>query len=412
MKYRPVTKIIVSLALGQATVRVGTLATIKRAIYFEYEPSFIDSGIELSPFRLPLKAGTFQAKPEPFDGLFGVFNDSLPDGWGRLLLDRSLKGHGVSPEDLSPLDRLTHVGSNGMGALLFEPDASEKVTKGKFLDLAKLAEETSKVIAGETEEVFEELLELSGSSAGARPKVMVGVSPNKEQIVHGQQELPINFEHWLIKFGSRGDPSDIGAIEFAYSLMARKAGLDVMPTHLFMAKKGRGYFGVQRFDRQDGHRVHMHSLSGLIHADHRMPSLDYEDILRATLTLTRNMQEVEKMFRLAVFNVLAKNRDDHAKNFAFLMDSKGGWRTSPAYDLTYSRGPGGEQSTMVMGEGKNPGRPHLMQLAVKFGIAKSKSTAILDQITEAVGSWKLVADEAGVSKASAKTIASGIRQIA
>jgi serine/threonine-protein kinase HipA len=412
MKYRPVTKIIVSLALGQATVRVGTLATIKRAIYFEYEPSFIDSGIELSPFRLPLKAGTFQAKPEPFDGLFGVFNDSLPDGWGRLLLDRSLKGHGVSPEDLSPLDRLTHVGSNGMGALLFEPDASEKVTKGKFLDLAKLAEETSKVIAGETEEVFEELLELSGSSAGARPKVMVGVSPNKEQIVHGQQELPINFEHWLIKFGSRGDPSDIGAIEFAYSLMARRAGLDVMPTHLFMAKKGRGYFGVQRFDRQSGHRIHMHSLAGLIHSDHRMPSLDYEDILRATLTLTRNMQEVEKMFRLAAFNVLAKNRDDHAKNFAFLMDAKGGWRASPAYDLTYSRGPGGEQSTMVMGEGKTPGRPHLLQLAEKFGILKTKAAAILDQVAEAVGNWKLIADEAGVSKASAKTIASGIQQIA
>lgn len=168
MKYRPVTKIIVSLAIGPTPIRVGTLATVKRSIYFEYDPSFLESGIELSPFRLPLKAGTFQAKPEPFEGLFGVFNDSLPDGWGRLLLDRSLKGHGVSPEDLSPLDRLTHVGSNGMGALLFEPDASEKVTKGKCIDLAKLAEETSKVIAGETEEVFEELLELSGSSAGAR----------------------------------------------------------------------------------------------------------------------------------------------------------------------------------------------------------------------------------------------------
>jgi serine/threonine-protein kinase HipA len=412
MKYRPVTKIIVSLANGQATVRVGTLATVKRAIYFEYEPSLIESGIELSPFRLPLKAGTFQAKPEPFDGLFGVFNDSLPDGWGRLLLDRSLKSHGVSPEELSPLDRLSHVGSNGMGALLFEPDVSEEVTKDKFLDLAKLAEETNKVMAGETEEVFEELLELSGSSAGARPKVMVGVSSNKEQLVHGQQDLPINYEHWLIKFGSRGDPSDIGAIEFAYSLMARRAGLDLMPTHLFMAKKGGGYFGVQRFDRQNGYRIHMHSLSGLIHADHRMPSLDYEDILRATLTLTRNMQEVEKMFRLAAFNVFAKNRDDHAKNFAFLMDSNGGWRTSPAYDLTYSRGPGGEQSTMVMGEGRSPGRKQLIQLAEKFGITKSKSTAILDQVYEAVGNWKLVADEAGVSKASLKTIASGIRRIA
>jgi len=129
MKYRPVTKIIVSLAMGPSLVRVGTLATVKRSIYFEYEPSFLESGIEISPFRLPLKAGTFQAKPEPFEGLFGVFNDSLPDGWGRLLLDRSLKSIGISPEELSPLDRLTHVGSAGMGAMLFEPDVSEKVTK-------------------------------------------------------------------------------------------------------------------------------------------------------------------------------------------------------------------------------------------------------------------------------------------
>lgn len=408
MKYRPVTKIIVSLAMGNSPVRIGTLATVRRAIYFEYEPSFLVSGIEISPFRLPLKAGTFQAKPEPFEGLFGVFNDSLPDGWGRLLLDRSLKGLGISPEDLTPLDRLTHVGSNGMGALLFEPDASEKVTKGKFLDLAQLAEETTKVIAGETEEVFQELLELSGASAGARPKVMVGVSPNREQLVHGQQELPINFEHWMIKFGSRGDPSDIGAIEFAYSLMARNAGVDVMPTYLFAAKKGGGYFGVQRFDRHGGHRIHMHSLSGMIHADHRMPSLDYEDILRATLTLTRNMQEVEMMFRLAAFNVLAKNRDDHAKNFAFLMDAKGGWRVSPAYDLTYSRGPGGEQSTMVMGEGRNPGRPQLLQLADKFGITKPIAATILDQVGETVGNWKSVAEEAGVSKISIKAIAAGI----
>ncbi len=409
MKYRPVTKILVSLARGPFPITVGTLATVNRSIYFQYERSFLDSSIEISPFKLPLKAGTFQAKPDPFDGLFGVFNDSLPDGWGRLLLDRSLKSHGISPEDLSPLDRLTHVGSSGMGALIFEPDVSERVTHGKFLDLTRLAEETDRVVAGETEEVFQELLELSGSSAGARPKVMVGVSSDKEQLVHGQQELPENFEHWLIKFGSRGDPNDIGAIEFAYSVMAREAGLEVMPTHLFKAKRGKGYFGVKRFDRDGGNRIHMHSLSGMLHSDHRMPSLDYEDILRATLTLTRNMKEVEKMFRIATFNVLAKNRDDHAKNFAFLMDESGGWRVSPAYDLTYSRGPGGEQSTMVMGEGRNPARPNLLKLAEKFGITKLTATAILHQVGEAVGNWKSIAKEAGVGKTSIKAIETGLQ---
>jgi serine/threonine-protein kinase HipA len=210
MKYRPVTKIIVSLVMDNQPICVGRLALIKRSIYFEYDHDFLKSGIEISPFMLPRKAGTFHAKPEPFEGLFGVFNDSLPDGWGRLLLDRSLKSHGISPEDLSPLDRLTHVGSNGMGALAFEPDVSIKKPTGKFLDLAQLAEETTRVLAGETEEVFQELLDLTGSSAGARPKVMVGVATNKQQITHGHQELPDGFEHWLIKFGSQSDPAVMG----------------------------------------------------------------------------------------------------------------------------------------------------------------------------------------------------------
>ena len=408
MKYQPVKKVQVSIDFGDHPIIVGQLAWIKREFYFEYDPVFLESRLEISPFKLPLNAKTFKGEPRPFEGLFGVFNDSLPDGWGRLLLDRALRSHSIAPEALSPLDRLTHVGKRGMGALLFEPDVSEHVSQTEFLDLYRLANESAKVLDGETEGVFQELLELSGSSTGARPKIMIGVAPDKKRLVHGQQMLPNGFEHWMVKFASTNDQKDIGAIEYAYSLMAKAAGVDMMQTCLFPAPKGKGYFGVQRFDRVGTRRLHMHSLSGLIHADHQLPSLDYQDALRVTLSLTRNMREVTKMFRLAAFNVGAHNRDDHSKNFSFLMDEQGSWRVSPAYDLTFSYGPGGEHCTMIMGEGRNPGRMQLIVLADKFGIPKSTTNEILDQVFESVSKWTTFADEAGVTKASIKAIKSAI----
>jgi serine/threonine-protein kinase HipA len=187
--------------------------------------------------------------------------------------------------------------------------------------------------------------------------------------------------------------------------MARAAGLDMMPTHLFPAKKGAGYFGVERFDRAGDKRLHMHTVSGLLHADHRLPSLDYEQIMRATLALTRNVQELEKILRLAAFNVFAHNRDDHAKNFSFLMDEKGSWRVAPAYDLTFSGGPGGEHSTTVMGEGKRPTKEQLLKLAEKVGIAKPLANPIIDEVKDAVQQWPSHAEEAGATKASKKIIA-------
>lgn len=190
-----------------------------------------------------------------------------------------------------------------MGALTYEPDTSENSQHADAISLDKLAAETGEVLEGEVGDVFAELLGLSGSSAGARPKVMLGVSANKKNLIHGQQELPKGYAHWMVKFASSSDTKDIGAIEYAYSLMARAAGLEMMPTYLFPAKKGAGYFGVERFDRSGDKRLHMHTVSGLLHADHRLPSLDYEQIMRATLALTRNVQELEKILRLAAFNV-------------------------------------------------------------------------------------------------------------
>lgn len=408
MKYEPVRLIHVSLSLQDKALPVGRLALKDRNTYFEYEQDFLQSHLEISPFKLPLKAGVSVCDDRVFEGLFGVFNDSLPDGWGRLLLDRQVRRYGIAPELLTPLDRLTHVGEQGMGALLYRPGFSDQVSEEKTINLDHIARETEQVLEGEAEEVIAELLKLAGSSAGARPKVMVGVSTAKKKIVYAKKPLPKSYSHWMIKFASSNDAKDVGAVEYAYSLMARAAGIEMMPTRLFPAKKGGGYFGVERFDRRGESRVHVHSLSGLLHADHRLPSLDYETVLRATLALTRNMTEVKKMFRLAVFNVLVHNRDDHAKNFSFLMDL-GVWKVAPAYDLTFSGGPGGEHSTSVMGEGRDPGKEHFIKLAEKFSITSKEATQITDEVHETISKWSEFAEQAGVSKASKKLISSVIR---
>ncbi len=404
MTYTPTELLTVYLDVSEHQ-KVGRLALKDRRILFEYDPAFIGSGIEISPIKLQLKPGVFTCPDMIFDGLYGVFNDSLPDGWGRLLLDRTVEKHGINRRQITALDRLAYVGLHGMGALSYEPDRSAVNGDGSEIALDKLAEESAIVLAGENEEVFEELLRLNGSSAGARPKIVAQVSTDRKRIVHGSQKLQPGFEHWMIKFPSSQDKRDAGAVEYAYSLMAKDAGVDMPETHLFRAKKGR-YFGTQRFDRQGNQRIHMHSLSGLIHADHRNPSLDYDTILRVSLALTKNIIEAEKAYALACFNVLAHNRDDHAKNFSFLLNERNEWAFAPAYDLTFSYGPGGEQSTMVMGEGKKPGMEQLQALGKKHGLKNAPD--ILARVQKAVSRWQKHADKSGVTAKSATEIAGKI----
>jgi serine/threonine-protein kinase HipA len=398
--YIPTVLLTVYLEAG-ARRKVGRLALRERQILFEYDAAFIASGVEISPIKLPLRPGVFTSPELVFDGLYGVFNDSLPDGWGRLLLDRTVEKHGLRRGQLNPLDRLAYVGQNGMGALSYEPDRSQVAGDATPLALDRLAEESAIMLAGESEDVFEELLRLNGSSAGARPKIVAQVNADKTKIIHGQRELRPGFQYWMIKFPSSQDARDIGPIEYAYSLMARDAGVDMPETHLFRTKK-RGYFGTKRFDRQGDRRVHMHSLSGLIQADHRQPSLDYDMILRVVMVLTKNVIKVEKAYALACFNVLAHNRDDHAKNFSFLLNDENAWGFAPAYDLTFSYGPAGEQSTMVMGEGKDPGVEHLRALGKKHGLKRAQE--ILAKVQAAASRWRRHADDAGVSAKSVKGI--------
>lgn len=374
-------------------ILMGRLLLKSRKIFFEYDAAFIKTGLELSPFKLPLKSGVIESNDRTFEGLFGVFNDSLPDGWGRLLLDRKLMNIGLNPGTLSPLDRLCCVGTLGMGVLSYEPENPSTISN----ITNDLDEIDSKIQAtlDENDTYVDDLLVLGGSSAGARPKVL----------------LHIDGEDWLIKFRSQLDPKDISAIEYAYHLMAIDAGLMVPDAKLFPSRKGLGFFGVKRFDRNSDNRIHMHTIAGLLHADHREPSLDYESIMKATLYLTKDISQCEIQFRNAVFNILSHNRDDHSKNFSFLMDQQGHWTVSPAYDLTFSSGPSGEHSTMIMGEGKNPTKKHLLKLAGTLGVKQDKALEIIDQVLAATQKWDAFADKVGVSAVQTKNIGEMLRTI-
>ena len=401
MTHRPATLLNVFLD-GQQRRKIGRLAAQGRRILFEYDPAFLATGLQISPFRLPTRSGVMIDDSQVFDGLFGVFNDSLPDGWGRLLLERAVERLGIARQELTPLDRLAHVGRNGMGALSYEPDRSESHRAPIVLELEAIARDAATVLKGVEGAVIEKLLELNGASAGARPKVVAQVSADRKRIIHGPATLPDGYAHWMIKFPSAQDDAAAGATEYAYSLMARAAGVAMPETHLFTAKKKR-YFGIERFDRDGDRRIHMHSLSGLLHADHRVSSLDYDALLKATQILTKDATEVERAFRLACFNVLARNRDDHAKNVSFLLDdATGQWTLAPAYDLTFSSGPGGEQSMTVMGEGREPDAGHLSALAKKHDL--KRGAAILAEVQAAVADWSKHAEAAGLTKKAAKLI--------
>ncbi len=381
-------------------IPIGTLAQKNQKIYFEYDANFLKSNIQISPYKLPLKSGVQRCDDYTFGGIWGVFADSLPDGWGRLLVDRHLMKLGINPASVSILERLAFVGNGGMGALSYKP--SKKIDSGfGRVVLDDLAQSSNEILEGSSEYMLEELLALSGSSAGARPKVLVQISDDKKEIVSGNQKLKSGFSDWIVKFASSSDSRDIGAVEYAYSIMAKNAGISMSETALLEGKKSR-YFAIKRFDRAGDKRVHMHSLAGLVHVDFRFPTLDYEDVLKLTLHLSKSYKDLEMAFRLACFNLFAHNRDDHAKNFSFLMDESGNWSFSPAYDLTFSFGPGGEHSTLYLGEGKNPTQKQLLELAKKFNIKNALQT--IEQVKEAVSSWEKIAKELDISKTTIKSI--------
>jgi serine/threonine-protein kinase HipA len=353
------------LNIGNQRRQVGQLIFQNRRYYFEYGVDFIKSDLQISPFLLPLKTGVFTCDENNFSNPFGVFNDSMPDGWGMLLLSRKLKKQNIDIHELSFLEKLSIVGRSGMGALEYEPFVENQFSE-ILSSLDILSEESNKVLNGEDSDFIELMLKNSGSSSGARPKIIAD----------------IDGELWIIKLISSMDDNDAGIMEYAYSLAAKKAGINMPETKLFQSEKYPGFFGIKRFDRKGKCKMHMHSACGLLNADFRTPSLEYENLIAATKQLTKNVKEAEQIFRIMVFNIKTHNLDDHSKNFSFLMDENGKWSVSPAYDLTYSRGIYGHRMTGVNGKTKDITDKDILTVAEKCGIEGAEN--IIDEVCFAV----------------------------
>jgi len=389
---------IVRLGVSLGDRRVGTLSAGARGtVHFEYSSAWLATGFDLSPKSSLQFTPVLQQETDPlFKGLHGVFADSLPDGWGHLLMDKALRQQqGWHPSEITPLDRLSYMGSRGMGALTYAPEM-EEVTGNTSVDLGALALAAANFTSGQDDDVLRELMLLGGSPGGARPKVVLARNAVTGESISGFSELPPDYEHWLVKFRAQPDPMDAGRAEYVYARMATLAGLDMPSTDLIEVKVDRqleSFFAVKRFDRVGDRAVHMLSMSGYLNASHRLPSIGYETILSATWRITQSTEEVAKAFRLMVFNVLACNRDDHAKNFAFLHD--GSWRLSPAFDLTMSAGPGGEHSSDINGSG-NPTRKDIMAIAGMFHITDAER--IVEEVRDAVSQWPAMAAMYGVSR--------------
>ena len=404
-----INKLFVSLLLEGNTFDVGELVLSDQKIYFRYNADFLKAGLNLSPIKLPFSGDILSADKQPFDGLFGVFNDSLPDGWGRLLLDRTLSAKEVDIAKITPLDRLAYVGSRGIGALVYRPEIKPEKTTDPVPELDIIAAEMNHILQGTSSEIIEELFILGGSSGGARPKIFAAYNPLTNDLIHGLDNIPEGYDEWIIKFPSSSDNREIANIEFAYHKMALFAGIEMSECRLFKGKSGQVYFGTRRFDRVAGKRLHTHTASGLMHDNFRMSTMDYGHLMDCAFRLEKHVKAYEKVFRLAAFNVYSHNRDDHSKNFSFLMNEQGEWQFAPAYDLTFSYSGYGFHSTMIAGESKNPGRKELMKLATHFGL--KNATFVIEEVQEAISQWGAIASEQGISKETRDTIQSAMDKI-
>ena len=348
--------------------RVGRLAVTKEYLTaFEYDSDRLKNGFAINPLSLPLEKRVFIPKRyETFDGLFGVFADSLPDGWGRLLVDRMLLGNGINPEQITTLQRLSIVGRSGMGALEYVPETKYE-SPASSMSLDEIAKECEKIFELKHSDDLDKIFYMGGSSGGARPKIFYS----------------INEEEWIVKFPSSIDCKNMGELEYKYAICAKKCNIEVPEVKLLPSKLNSGYFACKRFDRKGKEKVHMISASALLETSHRIPNLDYNILMQLTLHLTQDYEEVEKLYRLMCFNVFAHNRDDHSKNFSFLYD-EGKWSLSPAYDLTYSNSIGGEHATTVAGNGLNPGIEELLSVAKQIGINEKWAKNTAQEIRETV----------------------------
>ncbi|MCT4700200.1 type II toxin-antitoxin system HipA family toxin [Tenacibaculum haliotis] len=402
------TKLNVYIQFSKEEELIGELVLDGRDILFKYSDAYLEVGKNLSPNQLMFNDTPQTTKEKPFNGLFGVFADSLPDAWGYLLIKKRLSTNRVAIESLNALDHLTFAGKNSMGALQYRPSVALE-QEAVEINLDKLKDNISEVLSGESSAIIDDMFGRGGSPGGARPKIYAGYNPKTDSLISVVANLPEEYEHWIIKFAADVDSKDIANIELAYYKMALDSGIEMSECRVFTSNSGNSYFGTKRFDRIGNDKLHMLSAAGLFHDDYEHSTLDYGNLIYQAKKLTNNAQAAEQMFRRAVFNILVHNRDDHSKNFAFLMNAEGEWSLAPAYDLTFSSSSQGYHSTSCAKNYVDPGKKELLELASALSIKKAK--IIIDEIKEVTNQWKRYAVLYGVSEASTKTIEASLKTI-
>ena len=398
---------------------------------FQYQPEFVNSGIQVAPLTMRLAEGIFEfpsLAKATFKGLPGLLADSLPDKFGNAVIDAWLATQGRNPDSLNPVERLCYIGTRGMGALEFKPTTAGAPTSRQNLQVGQLVKLANRVLnsreslqgefTGDGDaEAIQDILRVGTSAGGARAKAILAWNEETGEFRSGQVDLPEGFTQWLMKFDGisnnkdkeLNDPQGYGRIEYAYYLMALEAGIEMNRCRLHN-EGGRSHFMTQRFDRtEENAKLHMQSLGAIQHFDfNQAGAYSYEQAIRAMLKLNLSPKQVEQQFRRATFNVIARNQDDHVKNIAFLMNREGEWSLSPAYDVAYSYNPNGEWTSQhqmsINGKRDHFELSDLIALANAGGIKKRKAEEITSEVSEAVGTWQKQADAAGVSQKDANKI--------
>ena len=419
--------------------RIGAVSLEDGARFasFEYEPALAASGVEPAPLTMPVGPGVRSFPglgPEAFAGLPGLLADSLPDRYGNALIDAWLASQGRTPDSFDAVERLCYVGTRGMGALEFLPATGPEDEVGGDVDVGRLVELAAQALsrreglgaslAGkERERAMQEILSVGTSAGGARPKAIVAWSRATGAVRSGQLELEPGFEHWLLKFDGveerdegLGAPQGYGAVELAYSQMARAAGIDMPETRL-LEENGRRHFMAKRFDRTAaGAKLHMQSLGALAHLDfNQTRAHSYEQAFLTIRRLELGMDAIEEQFRRMTFNVLARNQDDHVKNIAFLMDRDGRWSLSPAFDLTYTYKPGspmtGQHQMSIAGKRDYLTAADLRECARTAAMARRRADEILEQVSAVLARWPEFAAKAAIAEDKATAIATNHRRL-
>lgn len=405
---------------------------------FEYNPSFLRSGIELSPIHMPLKQRVYAfpgLATESFNGLPGMFADSLPDKFGHLLIDQWLTLQGRRPGSFTPIERLCYLGSRGMGALEFHPEQRSGFGESKPIQINALVSLANQAINQKAKlntvlnnatarEAMTDIIRVGTSAGGARAKAVIAWNPKTNQVRSGQLDAPEGFTHWLLKLDGvsnnrdkeTADPLGYGKIEYAYHLMALESGIQMMDCRLY-EEGGRHHFMTRRFDRGPlGEKLHMQTLCGLAHYDfNQAGAYSYEQACQVMRRLELPYNDIEEQYRRAVFNIVARNQDDHTKNIAFLMNKAGQWRLSPAYDINYSYNPRGTWTSRhqmsLNGKRDSFTSDDLLKTAQAIGVKTPRAKAILNQTTRATKRWPEFATQAGLNNNTSKAIETTFRKL-